>query len=115
MHDRQGQGTALNGPARILGGAATCQEMATESTPARNQISGAEQWLSDLYTAVDRLEQRLDTILTPAPPQIDRASAATGSVPTPLKSHVVGRLEQLNVGCGLIAERLHQLTTRVEL
>lgn len=84
-----------------------------ESSPARNQISQAEQLLSDLHNAIDRLEQRLDTILTPIPPDVNK----NGPSPTPTmpKSHVVGRLELLNEGFMHVGSRIERLKTWIEL
>ncbi len=86
----------------------------TPSSQARDRISSAEQWLSDLNNLVDGLEKRLDTILTPVPPS---TIGGTGGSPTPqqLKSHVVGRLDILCEGYSHLASRIQHLSNRIEL
>lgn len=83
------------------------------SSPVRDRIGGCESWLSDLHGAVDQLEKRLDTILTPAPPQ----PSSTGGVAKngQLQSHVQGRLELLQEGFSHLCSRIQQLQSRVEL
>lgn len=81
------------------------------SAAARDRISAAESWLSDSHAALDMLENRLDTILTPTPPGNDVNPAA----PTPLQSHVVGRLQILNDGYAYLVRRMHTLAERIEL
>lgn len=83
------------------------------SSPARDRISSAESWLSDSHQALDALEKRLDTILTPVPP-IPPGTAAQNT-PTPIQSHVVGRLVILNDGYAHLVDRIQRLIARVEL
>ena|ERR1019366_557673 len=85
----------------------------TVSSPVRDAISGNESWLSDLHNAVDRLEQRLDTILTPVPPQT--ANGVNPATQGPPVSHVQGRLRILNEGYNGLMERLSRLHDRIEL
>jgi hypothetical protein len=83
------------------------------SSQARDRISSAEQWLSDLNNIVDGLEKRLDTILTPVPPSgVGNAASPT---PTQPKSHVVGRLDILCEGYSHLASRIQHLSNRIEL
>lgn len=88
-------------------------ESPTSSSQARDRISSAESWLSDSHQALDALEKRLDTILTPVPPV--GPGAANSPVPTPLQSHVVGRLVILNEGYEHLVRRIQRLTERIEL
>lgn len=83
------------------------------TSPARDRIASAEQWLSDLHSIVDGLEKRLDTILTPVPPS--GVGNSVGPTPTQPKSHVVGRLDILCDGFSHLASRIQQLGTRIEL
>lgn len=106
----QYNGAAMAASGAWNAGSPTCDPI--ETSPARNQISGAETWLSDLHAAIDRLEQRLDTILTPVPPDVNKVNAST---PTSPKSHVVGRLELLNEGFAHLSGRIERLKGRVEL
>lgn len=85
-----------------------------QSSPARDQICASENWLSDMHSALDWLEQRLDTILTPVPPDVNKQNCAT-STPSGPKSHVVARLDLLNEGYGHLVNRIERLTRRVEL
>lgn len=83
------------------------------SSPVRDRISQAEQIMSESHAALDALEQRLDTILTPVPPSpANAASAQPASQP---KSHVAGRLELLNEGYSHLIYRLNALRGRIEL
>lgn len=83
-------------------------------TPVRDRIGNTESWLSDLHGALDRLEKRLDTILTPVPPQGGTAGPDGPRVSQP-RSHVQGRLEILNEGFAHLSARLNQLHSRIEL
>lgn len=95
------------------GGSGTLTEPMS-SSPARDRLSTAESWLSESHQALDGLEKRLDTILTPVPP-----AATTGAMGTqtsaPSHSHVVGRLVILNEGYEHLVLRMRRLIERVEL
>lgn len=78
----------------------------------RDGISAAEQELSQVHSAIDRLEKRLDTILTPVPPSTLSGNANKASQPS---SHVMGRIELLNEGFQHATSRLRALTLRVEV
>lgn len=79
----------------------------------RDAITQSEQFLSDLHTAIELVEKRLDTALTPtAPPP---GNQADGRVPKPVGSHVVGRLGILNEGMMHAIQRLHGLRSRIEI
>lgn len=84
------------------------------SSPVRDAISGGEEFISTLNAAVDRLERRLDTILTPTPPQTS-GSGGSGASPTPLMSPVQARLRMANDAWAVLANRLNTLHDRIEL
>lgn len=93
--------------------AGTLVDPPSTSSPARDRISAAESWLSDSHVALDMLEKRLDTILTPTAPQ--GTSGVNQNTPTPLQSHVVGRLQILNDGYAHLVQRMHTLADRIDL
>lgn len=111
--DYSGQGTSARQNNTVSSIAYKTAADPIESSPARNQIGNAEQYMSDMHSALDRLESRLDTILTPVPPDVNK----TNGSPTPMgpKSHVVGRLETLNDGLLHVVARIDRLNARVEL
>lgn len=78
----------------------------------RDSIGSTEQLLSVLQETIERMERRLDTVLTPQPPS---TSGQVNKNPTPIGSHVVGRLEILNEGFAHAIQRLIDLTRRVEV
>lgn len=82
------------------------------STPIRDKVSQAEQLLSELHEAINSLESRFDTALSPMPPSTTNAAAST---PTPPMSHVLGRLQILNDGYEHAIHRLRTLAKRCEL
>lgn len=99
------------GQSAMIGNGAMASE---SSSPIRDRICSAEQWLSDLHMAVDNLEKRLDTVLSPVPPQVPATTNQTAPVGPP-KSHVQGRLEILNEGFNHLCMRLNHLHSRIEL
>lgn len=84
------------------------------SSPIRDAVSHDEQILSAVHEAISLLEKRLDTVLTPVPPQPsntlnpDRATA-------PICSHLHGRMRILNEGYEDAVRRLHALSVRIEI
>lgn len=84
------------------------------STPIRDGVSNAEQSLSELHGAIERLERRLDTVLRPVPPST-LGSANPGTPVGPPCSHVMGRLHILNEGFNGAIQRLNELMDRVEV
>lgn len=78
----------------------------------RDLISANEETLAELHDTISRLEGRLETALTPMPPQ---PAAATSGPSAPPCSHVAVRLGSLNEGYRHAAARLRELTQRVEV
>lgn len=122
------QGSPTGGPAPYtMGGGAgmvgglgqtwtgVATSVPTESgSPVRDRLSASESWLSDLNMAIDNLEKRLDTILTPAMPSPPNAADPRAAVQRS-QSHLQGRLEILNEGFAHMVGRLNHLHSRVEL
>lgn len=79
----------------------------------RDRISRSEENLGVLHAALDQLETRLTTVLTPVGP------AATGNgskdSPSPCQSHVLDRLTVVDMGIVAATERLRDLMRRVEV
>jgi len=80
----------------------------------RDCISCTEQILSELHGTIDQLEKRLDTVLTPTPPDVARSGSGTVA-PAPSVSHVHGRLQILNDGFQHAISRLRTLGNRIEV
>lgn len=101
---------------QILGGA----QMARQASPVdsetpsqiRDAVGVAEQCLSDLHDQIAALERRLETVLSPAPPQVARDNA---KAPTPTGSHLLGRLLIVDEGFRFACERLSAIRNRVEI
>lgn len=83
-----------------------------ESSLVRDGLTRAEQLCSELHEELNRLEQRLDTVLRPLPPQ--GQAAGKQELPGPV-SHVVGRLHILIDGHNGAIARLRDLTARIEV
>jgi hypothetical protein len=79
----------------------------------RDGVCYTEQTLSELHTAIDTLEKRLETALKPVPPQAD--SNRTPQPSGPPVSHLAGRLVILNEGYQQAVFRLRELARRVEV
>lgn len=82
-------------------------------SPIRDQISATESWLSDLSAAIDNIEKRLDTVLTPAPPS--GGIGANTAAQSAMASHLHGRLKILNEGFSYLLQRIASLQSRIEL
>jgi hypothetical protein len=82
------------------------------ASPIRDGVSQAEQLLSEIHDAIDALEKRLDTVLTPGPPT---GASAAPPKNQPVASHVQGRLSILNEGFSHAASRLRDVYRRVEV
>lgn len=80
----------------------------------RNGIGMSEQELGALHHAIESLERRLETALTPQPPSVVSADKI-GNAPTPVNGHIVNRLQDLNRGIASAAERVRELLRRVEV
>lgn len=82
-------------------------------SPIRDALGHAEQQLCELHDLITRFEQRLDTVVTPAPPA--PTASAPGKSPGPPPSHVFGRLMILNEGYLAATQRLRDLMRRIEV
>lgn len=78
----------------------------------RDGLCYTEQILSDVHAAIARLEQRLDTVLTPLPPATDSTQGLSAGPPA---SHLAGRVSLLNRGFQDAVSRLLELAQRVEV
>lgn len=78
----------------------------------RDGLSANEQTLSELHETISRLEGRLETALTPTPPQ---PASTTNCAPGPPCSHVANRLASLSDGYRHAVLRLQDLMRRVEV
>lgn len=81
----------------------------------RDATSQSEQLLSDLHEQLNRLEQRLDTVLTPSAPSPATTNSVAPKNPTPIGSHLRGRVAILNEGWQHAIERINQLRSRIEI
>ena len=87
--------------------------ISTESpSKIRDRISGAEEVLSMIYQTFDALEKRLETVLTPAPPDAPTTSSAQPRQPS---SPMLERLDSINGGLHNMEGRIRRLTARVEV
>jgi len=99
----------LNAPYNQTSAPAPVDESASA---IRDAVTHAEALLSELHEAISALDRRLETVLTPAPPQTATNSPSkTGSV----GSHLRGRVLILNEGWQHAVERISQLRQRVEV
>ncbi len=78
----------------------------------RDQVGNSEQALSAIQESISTLERRLDTVLSPVPPQGNTNVPATSAPPC---SHLTGRLEILNDGFANANRRLRDLAGRIEV
>lgn len=98
-------------PNHSLGAGNSAQ--AESASPVRDAISLSERLSSEIHENIACLEKRLDTIVTPQPPVGPNTTNA--KTPTPVHSHVMGRLAILNESLSEAANRLRALMNRVEL
>lgn len=90
----------------------TAMEPTESDGKIRNAISQAEQILSEIHNAINDLESRLDTVLTPSSP----SNAGTGAAGAQaICSHVKGRMDIVNEGSIYAIHRLRTLMGRVEI
>ncbi len=95
-------------------GATTAVEPSESPSVIRNGVTNAEQLLSGIHESISLLEKRLDTVLRPVPPQV-QATQNAPNTPTPVCSHVTGRMNILNDGFSAAISRLQDLASRVEV
>jgi len=82
----------------------------------RDFVSYTEQTLSELHEAINVIEKRLETALSPVPPAAaDTARSLPGKTGDRPVSHLAGRLMILNDGSQQAVARLRELARRVEL
>jgi hypothetical protein len=79
----------------------------------RDAIGAAEERTSQLHEIIERLEGRLDTVLTPSAPT--PATLSNAKQPEPNRSHVLGRMAGLNATIDAAAGRLARIIERVEI
>lgn len=84
-----------------------------DNSKIRDEITQGEQILSELHATIEQLERRLDTALTPVPPQ--PAGLDARNVQSSVKSHLLGRVQMLNEGFAHAITRLNDIRTRIEL
>ena len=98
-------GQALSGPS---------PQTDESASRIRDGITRAEELLSQVHEAILLLEKRLDTVLSPVPPSVAGNSAAKAQTGAPI-SHLLGRITILNEGFDHAAQRVRDLTRRVEV
>jgi len=108
-------GGLAGAPYRGNGGNLQAAGTATDESPSRirDAIGMTEQLMEQLHGAIDRVEKRLDTVLTPTPPQPSTADSEKN--PTPVSSHLFGRVGNQNLALQHAIERLTRLAQRVEI
>lgn len=79
----------------------------------RDGIGKSEELLSELHETLNRFEKRFDTVLLPSPPST--STGLGGNTPTPVNSHVMGRIDILNEGYRHAIERIRDVMRRTEL
>ncbi len=79
----------------------------------RDAISFTEGAVADLHSVISHLESRLDTALTPIPPQ--PATSAQNAPSGPPVSNVRGRISLMNGALTEAIQRLHSLRDRIEI
>lgn len=90
--------------------------IACDQSPSmiRDAIGATEQSVSLLHEAITELEGRLDTVLSPQPPQLT-TGGANAKDPRPSSSQVHTRMQELNAGFSHAIDRLRELARRVEI
>lgn len=88
------------------------QPVDESASPIRDGVGQAEEIVTALHAAISQLEKRLDTVLTPVPPQPGTAGTPGNG---PIASHLRGRLATLNEGYADAVRRLRDLALRVEV
>lgn len=78
----------------------------------RDAVGMTEEALSQLHGTIDRLEKRLHTVLTPAPPTVN--GGETKQAP-PVDSPLLSRIGSTNVVIMQAIERLSRITHRIEI
>lgn len=102
-------GTSLSGGSNV----ARIDPPPESPSAIRDAITYGEDVLGQLHATISHLESRLDTALTPNPPQ--PAAPSSGNAPTPIMSNVRGRLGALNAGISDAVTRLSYLRDRIEI
>lgn len=115
METRPNYGAAQSNSPSLGIGLNTVRTDAPSESPSaiRDAITFSEEVLGQLHVTISHLESRLDSALTPNPPQ--PASTNAGNAPTPIMSNVRGRLGLLNQGLSDAVTRLSYLRDRVEV
>lgn len=80
----------------------------------RDGLTQTEQIATTLHECINRLESRLETVLTPIPPS-NQAGVAAGATPGYVGSHVFGRISQVNDTISAACKRLAELAQRIEV
>lgn len=78
----------------------------------RDAVGMAEETLAQLHATIDRLEKRLDTVLTPTPPTV---SGAEAKQPQPVNSHLLSRIGSANTVIMQAIDRLNRIAQRIEI
>lgn len=81
-------------------------------TKVRNNVTNLEDIASSLHEAISRLEDRVDVVLTPVPPEVAGTSPAGARTPS---SHFNNRLDDLRLTLENALYRVNAVTARVEL
>ena len=102
-----------------MGGMAGCCAMGTEHTGSliRDQVTRAESLVEPLRKTLEDLEARLDTVITPLPPTPKSTLSAVSAIQMSEdgRSHLLGRLCDLNEQLLYLLDHITQLVGRVEV
>lgn len=109
---------SINGPS-LGGGLNTAMQSARTDTPPeseskiRNVVGMTEELLQTMHASISHLESRLDTVLTPIPPQ-PATSVDAKNIRQPL-SHLCERTASVNLSMSEAITRLQSLRDRIEV
>lgn len=78
----------------------------------RDSVTTIETLVDELGAVIEAVERRLDTVLTPTPPTVDKAGAAT---PSPATSHLEGRLNDVQDRLTYWITYIRRVIERVEV
>lgn len=106
-----GNGGALGGP-NTTGYASSAPQPVESPSQIRDALTLAEQTSGDLHNTIDRLLSRLDTVLSPIPPDVNKAGPGQ---PTAATSDLHGRVHRHAYTLAQAVERLNDLMRRIEV
>jgi hypothetical protein len=105
-----GEARANNGPSKVAN-LCNANTLAERQPQVQEELGRLNSTLEGLYSTVDRLEQRLQSVILPRPEEVTKSIGQ----PEETTCSVAGALRNLRRGVESISQRLYTLMTSLEI